>query len=518
MSSGERSGSGAPDRLSVSVDARCLTALHSGTQTFALALIEALHAYSKCAIRVLLPAEVDSDVSAALDACTGLTVLAVDELEGSLVPSDVVHRPHQVSSWEDFGVFEQLGRRLVITQLDQIAYRDLSYFSAAESSADYRLLTEKSLAAADQVTFLSRHALDEAVALRLVSPDRASVVYPPLQALLARATSAPRRPPELASVGEDGFLACLGSDYRHKNRLFAIRLLEALERRDEFHGDLVFAGLSVSAGSSREEERTYLAERPGLAGRVHDLGAVSEATKAWLLEEAQAVVYPTTSEGFGLVPFEAARAGTPCLFAPVSALAEVLPPSAALLVPWEAEASARRVARVLGPGRGRHELIATIGEAARRFGDAQAAQALDDVYASALAGTPVTRAEVDAERYRRAAARTGEELSALREDLDGARGRAAELECLLGERSAELERAEVSLAEARAEVDALAAALGAAREVLDHPLNRGLVGPHAVVDLELRRAVLAVATRPKLNRLVVAAYRLARRLGGRRRG
>ena len=41
------------------------------------------------------------------------------------------------------------------------------------------------------------------------------------------------------------------------------------------------------------------------------------------------MLYPTVQEGFGLVPFEAARAGVPCLFAAQTSLAEVLPREAA---------------------------------------------------------------------------------------------------------------------------------------------------------------------------------------------
>jgi hypothetical protein len=45
--------------------------------------------------------------------------------------------------------------------------------------------------------------------------------------------------------------------------------------------------------------------------------------------------------------------------------------------------------------------------------------------------------------------------------------------------------------------------------VYGDPLNRGLVGRHAVLPKELRRPVLAVATRPALRKTVSVLYRAA---------
>ena len=56
----------------------------------------------------------------------------------------------------------------------------------------------------------------------------------------------------------------------------------------------------------------------------------------------------------------------------------------------------------------------------------------------------------------------------------------------------------------RAERERLQAELSA---IFDDPLNRGLVGRYAVLPLELRRPVLAVATRPVLRKTATALYR-----------
>ena len=59
------------------------------------------------------------------------------------------------------------------------------------------------------------------------------------------------------------------------------------------------------------------------------------------------MLYPTVYEGFGLVPFEAAEQGVPCMWAPVTSLAELFPASEATIVPWDARETAEQAARLL---------------------------------------------------------------------------------------------------------------------------------------------------------------------------
>ena len=83
---------------------------------------------------------------------------------------------------------------------------------------------------------------------------------------------------------------------------------------------------------------------------------MNEAEKEWLYEKARAVIYPTLYEGFGLIPFEAARAGIPCLYAPQAALVELAGPEGATLTPWDAQLSSDAAIALLrdGPERERH--------------------------------------------------------------------------------------------------------------------------------------------------------------------
>ena len=108
---------------------------------------------------------------------------------------------------------------------------------------------------------------------------------------------------------------------------------------------------------------------------------MSEAEKAWLYARATAVLYPTVYEGFGLVPFEAAAAGTPCFWAPQSSLPEVLADAPAVIVPWDAEATADRVLPHLEDGSG---LVDAVKAAAAALTWDRAAAELLDAYDEAV--------------------------------------------------------------------------------------------------------------------------------------
>jgi hypothetical protein len=115
------------------------------------------------------------------------------------------------------------------------------------------------------------------------------------------------------------------------------------------------------------------------------LPAVTELEKVWLYGAASLVLYPTIQEGFGLVPFEAARAGVPCLFAAQTSLAEVLPREAARIVQWNARLSALEARRLIDDEAERRSHVETIVAAGERFTWAHTGELLMGVYEQALA-------------------------------------------------------------------------------------------------------------------------------------
>ncbi|MGI8428681.1 MAG: glycosyltransferase [Solirubrobacteraceae bacterium] len=336
--------------LSVLVDARVLGGPMTGTQLNVLGVIAALARSGEARVQALVPPKLGDYASSVLETLPAVRrVVAVPgALQIVVEPADVVHRPFQVATPSDLPLLASLGERLVITHQDLISFHNPSYFRSFRDWDNYRRLTRTALAVADRVVFASEHVCVDAVAEELVERHRASIVRIGVDHELARIDRTPCAPRGVSQVSADAeLILCIGTDFRHKNRLFALRLLDELRRRHRWEGWLVFAGPRVEIGSSIPEERELLALRPQLARGVIDVAAVSEAEKEWLLGRARLVLYPTVQEGFGLVPFEAADHHVPCLWAPGTALSEILPDSEAEIIPWDPAGSADRALELI---------------------------------------------------------------------------------------------------------------------------------------------------------------------------
>jgi GT2 family glycosyltransferase len=365
--------------LSVTIDGSCLGQTLTGTQVLALELVGALARRGDVRLRVTVPRSLGDRARAALDA-RGVERMWHDEANEGIEPTDIVHRPYQVTTPQDLLILGRLGRRVVLTQLDSIAYHNPAYFADHEQWRGYRELTRQALAFAHRVVFCSPHARDDSRAEDLVDDERAELVTLGIDHRVVAADNEPVAP---AGVEGRPFLLCLGTDFLHKNHPFAFALFERLRERHGFDGRLVLAGPHAAHGTSEAEEAAWRAAHPQLAADVSALGECSEAQKAWLYRNAALVLYPTTFEGFGFIPFEAAEAGAPSLWADQSSMGDLLPSEHAGIVPWDPDASAANAARLIGDPQARAALVAAVRGAAAELTWDRTAEQLLGVYRDA---------------------------------------------------------------------------------------------------------------------------------------
>jgi glycosyltransferase involved in cell wall biosynthesis len=459
--------------LRVTVDARTLTPGLNGTKLHVLELITALVCTGGIRVRAVVPHDL-WDYAQALAAMPRLELLRLEEVGPQTSVDDVVHRPHQVSSVGDLDLFDALGQRLVITQQDLINFHNPAYFASGEDWEAHRRLTRTALGLADRVVFFSHHVADDAGREGLVDDARRCVVPIGIDHQLTQLAAEPCRPQGAESLEDGEFLVCLGADFGHKNRPFAIDLLRALRDRHGWEGKLVLAGPAVNNGSSAAQEIEAQLAPPDLDRSILTLGSVNEAGKSWLLSHAGAIVYPSVVEGFGLVPFEAVQAGVPCLFASGTALAESLPPAAASIVPWNATDSADRVVRLLRDRDARADHLRMVHEAAARFTWRETAEQLLSTYRDAVRGPSPPGQAIAAEALERE-----RQIAATREETAAFRAEAAAF---------------------REDQERRWSELG------DYALD--LVGPHGTIPAEMRRPLLAMSTRGFLRRPFFAALKV----------
>ena len=315
----QRTRVGSPEVLTLAIDASWLGEHETGAQVLTTSAVGALAQHER--VRAISLRGVDSLPGYAEHLLDSPTVGM-----GGDNPADICWFPNQIDFRSNFAQARSWGDRVITTYLDLIAYDIPRYHASPQAWDSYRTLQRTTALASDGITTISadvsRRLLQEVPLLesRRVQPISLGLDHVEESDVPADA------PADIASVARDldarPFILVLGNDFLHKNRDFAVRVWQEL-LRSGVACDLVLAGLHVNSSSSRAGEEQALAAHVDLRGTVHTLGHVSSQSRAWLLAHAAAVLYPSSAEGFGFVPYEAAAVDTPSSFTLFGPLAEL---------------------------------------------------------------------------------------------------------------------------------------------------------------------------------------------------
>lgn len=146
----------------------------------------------------------------------------------------------------------------------------------------------------------------------------------------------------IRALGIDGpFLLHVGTLEPRKNHRF---LFEVMERLKWFDGKLVLCGMR---GWQFEPILEAMAESP-CADRIVHLDYVSDEDLVALYRRAEALVFPSLYEGFGLPPVEAMRQGCPVVCSDGGSLPEVVGQAGVVLPLDDADLWAAEIERLLG--------------------------------------------------------------------------------------------------------------------------------------------------------------------------
>lgn len=138
------------------------------------------------------------------------------------------------------------------------------------------------------------------------------------------------------NLGAQPFALALATTQAHKN--IAV-LLRAFARPDLADTTLLLFG----SGSAEDFARAGLPLSPN----VRFAGRVSDGELRALMESAVALLFPSTTEGFGLPPLEAMALGCPTIVAPCGALPEVCGDAALYAAPDDADEWADQLKQVI---------------------------------------------------------------------------------------------------------------------------------------------------------------------------
>lgn len=294
-------------KLRVALDLRDLPAEQVGTRTHAVNLARALCVLPEIELTLLVqnPAQAKGMAGRVVTAAAWADDVAV------------IHKPAQVLDPAELRLLFESSAQLVITYQDLIAFRIPSVFASDTRFETYRATSRLVMPAVQRTIAISESAGWEIAEEFGIPQDEIDVVL-----LAAEESSAPRDRGSRSLVRlPKRYFFSLASDYPHKN---LPTLLDAYARfrarwRKDAPPHLILAGY---ASGARNALYPLLEEAAAPEGVVF-LGPVSSGQLRVLFSQAEALVFASLYEGFGLPPLESMTMGTPVIAMPISAMPEV---------------------------------------------------------------------------------------------------------------------------------------------------------------------------------------------------
>ena len=174
------------------------------------------------------------------------------------------------------------------------------------------------------------------------------------------------------------FVLYAGNIKPHKN---LERLIEAFHLMRQGSPDLREVQLLIIGDEiSKYATLRRAVHRHKLHKHVRFFGFVPDQTLASLYRLANAFVFPSLYEGFGLPPLEAMASGTPVIASNVSSLPEVVGDAALMIDPYEPGAIADAMRQVLTDGQLRADLRARGFVRAREFSWERSVRRVREIY------------------------------------------------------------------------------------------------------------------------------------------
>lgn len=186
----------------------------------------------------------------------------------------------------------------------------------------------------------------------LVAPLAAGLAFRPC--LDPQALSAVRAkygiPPDVP------YLLCLALYDPRKNFHGIVRAFAKAVRQERIPGlRLVMAG-PLRMEAAAEESRRAMNDAKDVSDRIHVTGWVDEEDLAPLYSGAEAFIFPSYAEGFGLPPLEAMACGTPVIASNATSIPEVVGDAGILVGPDDGDALAQAILNVHGSSALRDEM------------------------------------------------------------------------------------------------------------------------------------------------------------------
>ena len=307
-----------------------------------------------------------------IDQQTDFHVIITEDDQGAWVPSNKNITMHVVK-WKFYRFGEQLGYAWFLYSLkaDLVHFmwpqQPLLYFGKRISNVHdltllrfenidknryiykfekfvFRLLLWNVVRRSSRILVISNYVKNDVLGFSKINPDKVIVAH------CAASQLQHRRPMPIQKLANTQFVFYVGNAFPHKN---LERLIDAVDilRQKHPHLALVIAG-------RKDYFHTQLEQYADNRAHIHILGFVEEGELAWLYNHAQAYIFPSLSEGFGLPGLEAMQHGLPLVSSNSTCLPEIYGAAAHYFDPLSASDMSRAIDEVLRSKQRREKLIA----------------------------------------------------------------------------------------------------------------------------------------------------------------
>ena len=279
---------------------------------------------------------------------------------------DGVQLFHGLSGELPIGI-RKSGIRSVVTIHDLIFLRHPEYYHWLDTKI-YAWKFRQTIREADHIIAISECTKRDIIEYGHVAEDKITVIYQ---------SCAPRFSGQVPGDRANArYLLSVGSIEARKNILLAVKALSYLP------ADLSL--IIVGKHTAYTDEVTAYAAAHGLAPRVRVMHGISDDELPALYAGAEAFVYPSRYEGFGIPIIEAINSGLPVVACTGSCLEEAGGPDSLYVDPDDEQGMAAAIRQVLRGAEGREERIRRSRDYIRRFQGADVASQMADLYRSLL--------------------------------------------------------------------------------------------------------------------------------------
>jgi glycosyltransferase involved in cell wall biosynthesis len=267
-----------------------------------------------------------------------------------------------------------------------LTVHDLSYLLLPETASPglRRYLMQvvpRSIKCADHILADSQSTKNDLIAHYNVNVDKITVLYSGVDARFVPIKKDGQNTDTLIKkykLPHNPFILSVGTVQPRKNYARIVQALAILRQQHDV--DLVIAG-----GKGWLEDEMYrVIDQTHMNDHVHLIGFVDDQHLPWLYNQASIFAFPSLYEGFGLPVLESMACGTPVITSNVSSLPEVAGNAAIMINPYDVEALAYNMSKILSDTQARKQMIVRGFEQIEKFSWNNSAQQLQEIYLNML--------------------------------------------------------------------------------------------------------------------------------------